>query len=288
MKRAQPEVRHCALMYTDYRASRKEALKELSMSQKGNVDKGALLAALRKNGFALINFSEIGLSDEALIFAADKLGVGAPYVPEYFNRMGGCERSRRGIATIRSNTVGTHAGFQSHRQQEMHVDGTLNELGEINTTILACCTPAIIGGFTIVGNCLALLNSIRQKNLLLVEALFNERALTRSAVSFGGESTTGPIFGRKRGYVFTRFSCDNTSKWNFGKVDNLSDAFHSCAMEMGYHSPYVIAFAMKSLQALVLCNSRVCHARSAFQDSSLAPRTMKRMIFKPDLLQILM
>jgi hypothetical protein len=233
-------------------------------------------------GFALIDSGHESINEKGLVRLAEILKLGKPFVPAHY---AGTENiyDSYGFNTITSKrpdvTPITQRAFYSTLNQELHVDGTLQSLGEIPTSLLACKKPAIEGGETIIFNAVGAFVYIVEQRPELATPLLDERCLIRTNVNRSEMSSSGPAFGFKGKQLLSRFSIDNTSKWQFEDVPLLREAFEWLVKLAQPGSPFYTEFRLQSGEILLIANDRISHGRRAFRDKFRARRTMIRGLF---------
>ncbi|RBW46535.1 hypothetical protein DS885_07740 [Psychromonas sp. B3M02] len=244
-------------------------------------------ATFYRQGFVLIDTSSINGKDKiSPVATALNLGNAATtyYNKTYFDY----KLTTDNLAVIGDlpNRKGkiNHEGFESNNAQGLHVDGTIEPLGSIQTSLLYCKQPAKIGGESIVFNLMGAINDLAKNDLSLIQPLFDPNALKRASTYEGiNESHTGPILGyhpeTKR--LIARFAINITCQWQegFNKVPGLERTINRLIAMAEEGSPYTAKFQLQSETLLVMDNSRICHGRAAYTDCPTKPRTMIRGIY---------
>jgi hypothetical protein len=230
----------------------------------------------RNLGFAILKWSG-SLNDILLRDIATELGLGSAYIPPVYGH-DPVGFSSSGVATLVHMQRGLHDGFSSTIEQPVHVDGTLDPIGEVHTTLLGCVSPAATGGDSVLFNAVAALQQVPMQRRFRI-ALLDERALLRTA-SIGGETAVGPVFGEVRGSLCTRFSIDATSRWQVEAVPNLRHALHILRCNALTSGRYSAHYQLHAGELLYIANSKIAHGRTAFTNSASKQRCYKRMIFK--------
>ncbi|MEU8216756.1 TauD/TfdA family dioxygenase [Micromonospora taraxaci] len=240
-------------------------------------------------GFTLIEADRPPQQDDLLAFA-NRLGLGEPFVPPLYRRPGTVQVAASGVSQLSAAGVGAGAPMHpatSTVGQGWHVDGTLQELGEVRTSLLLCVRPAATGGESRLFNATAAFLDLAESDPAAAAALMAPDVLARTATVNGcDDSTTGPAFAVIDGQLLTRYARTHTDRWlpsatdDPGAVDRALARLDELA-EPG--SPYYLQFTMSAGQGLVFANSRICHGRAPYTDHPDQPRTLLRALFTTDL-----
>jgi hypothetical protein len=164
--------------------------------------------------------------------------------------------------------------------QLFHVDGLLEPLGGIKTTILHCLTQAHSGGGTeLLFSCDAF-TELAETDEDAAQSLLGPAALTRFATI--SESTpdrlrtTGPAFGWVDGTLVTRFSDGPTELWNIQENLDLQralDYLRGPAIET-----HRVQLRLEPGEMLIFRNDRVSHRGCAYQNGA-HPRRLTRSMY---------
>ncbi len=231
-------------------------------------------------GFALVELPDTAI-DTVMSMARD-LSLGEPYVPpQYHGGAGLYDSTGFNYIQRKDESVGdgVHRGFSTSQSQALHVDGTLEPIGRVRTSLLVCCQPAHRGGETRIFDAVGAVAYLTRYGLSSVAPLFDPECLRRSDVGRSQSSRLGPVFAFAGDELLTRFSVDNTSTWMVESVDGLQDSLEmllECAIP---GSGLFISFRLESRQCLLLANDRVAHGRAAYVDGYGLPRRMLRGLF---------
>ncbi|WP_405361768.1 TauD/TfdA family dioxygenase [Kitasatospora sp. NBC_00085] len=164
--------------------------------------------------------------------------------------------------------------------QQFHVDGLLEPLGGIKTTVLHCLEQAHTGGETeLFFSCEAFLKlSVADEEAAL--SLQHPAALTRFATIAVADPArlraTGPAFGRVDGELATRFSDGTTELWNTSGNSALQralDYLRGPALEA--HSARI---RLAPGEMLIFRNDRVSHRGCAYRNGD-RPRRFTRSMY---------
>ncbi|MEW2472028.1 TauD/TfdA family dioxygenase [Streptomyces sp. NPDC046994] len=164
--------------------------------------------------------------------------------------------------------------------QLFHVDGLLEPLGGIKTTILHCLTQAHSGGETeLFFSCDAFME-LSATDRGAAQSLLDPAVLTRFATI--SESTparlrvTGPAFGWVDGNLATRFSDGPTELWNISENPELQralDYLRGPALET-----HRVQVRLAPGEMLIFRNDRVSHRGCAYQNG-VHPRRLTRSMY---------
>jgi alpha-ketoglutarate-dependent taurine dioxygenase len=240
-----------------------------------------------RQGFVLIDTSSIENKDKVSpVAAALKLGKAATtaYNKKYFNyKLTTDNMAVIGDLPNRKGNI-NHEGFESNNAQGLHVDGTVEPLGAIQTSLLYCKQPAKVGGESIIFNLMGAISQLAKTDMSLIQPLFDHNAFKRASTYEGiNESHTGPVLGYhpKTQRLIARFAINITCQWEegFKKVPGLEKSIKQLFEMAKEGSPYSAKFQLESGTLMVMDNSRICHGRAAYKDCALQPRTMIRGVY---------
>lgn len=236
---------------------------------------------LDAHGFAVVAMAEPGPPDAILASLSAALGLGDPYVPALYRYAETVDYSAP-YSDIRSDPDNGHPGFSTTAGQVWHVDGLLDEIGEIKTTVLFCVRAAHRGGDTLLFNSVAAFAELRDKDPGAAEALLSPSALNRrSTLPNIDVNATGPVFSvDERGDLITRFTDNETCTWDFsvGPPGGLHRAL--AFLRAATDNPrYRLAVRLAPGQALVFRNDRLSHGRQPYEDRPDARRHLVRALY---------
>lgn len=238
-------------------------------------------------GFALVAADQpTGPGD--LLALAGQLGLGEPFVPPLYRRPGTVHVGSGGVSEL---SVTTHAGAPWHPAtsaggQGWHVDGTLQPLGEVRTSLLLCVRPAAQGGDSTLFNATGAFVELARRDPTAAVSLMAPDVLVRTAtVNQCDDSCAGPAFGVADGQLLTRYARTNTDRWQSTSGDSTAiDRALAVLDELATPgSPYYLRLQMTAGQGLVMANSRICHGRTPYTDDPNQRRLLLRALFTADL-----
>jgi hypothetical protein len=213
-------------------------IKVSKASDENDASLNNLVNIYNEKGFAIFEIDSSELSCEFIRLFSRSLCLGEPYVPARYLMNDTVNLYKIGINTIsthidgrpinqstRTNQKINHA-FATTNEQRLHVDGTLEEIGLLKTSIIACITPAYSGGETVIFNSASAFVELAKHDIDAAISLFNPQCLKRMDLVHG-DFYTGPVFSIKNGELCSRFSLDSTSCWKDGlnSVKNLDKAY---------------------------------------------------------------
>lgn len=259
-----------------------QCVKNLSKNEKRQ-----LSMKYHQAGFVIFKLMNDKASDESLLDLARNLQLQDPFVPNIYNNQKGVYNSN-GVNLIEINQ-GYHRAFQTGNSQDLHSDGTLEEIGKVKTSILLCVSPASKGGETTIFNSVAafneMVNDIRIKSK--VKSLLHSKALRRVAVNGNGQDSIGPAFSIDNKELISRFSLDNTSDWQYGfrNVPNLKEAFTIMGQKVDSNSPFYIETMLKENEGIIMANNKIAHGRKKYTNGN-RKRKMLRGLFEGEIIDI--
>jgi hypothetical protein len=217
-----------------------------------------------------------------LMALAHRLGLGAPFTPPIYRGSGHTSSDGVSALTVAGDVQPGAHPFQNRDSQALHCDGTVQQLGQIATTLMICVRPARSGGVTILFDALAAFGELAIEDPAVADQLVHPQALVRTSDLADHPFTAGPAFGYHRGRMVTRYSRQPTDTYHPRRAEDqpaLDRAlrFLDDAAQPG--SPHRCEFSLAAGQALLLANDRVCHGRTAYQDDPMAPRMVLRALF---------
>ncbi|MEU5212387.1 TauD/TfdA family dioxygenase [Streptomyces sp. NPDC020742] len=236
---------------------------------------------LEERGFAVVTMPDPGPPDAELMSLAAALQLGNPYIPALY-RYAEAKDYSAAYSHIRSDTKDRHPGFSTTAGQAWHVDGLLDDIGDIRTTILYCIHAAHRGGETLLFNSLAAFAELRKTDPAAAEALLSPRALNRrSTLPAIDVSATGPVFAvDEAGNLLSRYTDNDTCTWNFsvGTPGGLRRAL--AFLRTASDNPrYRLAISLAPGEALIFRNDRLSHGRRPYEDRPDARRHLVRALY---------
>jgi alpha-ketoglutarate-dependent taurine dioxygenase len=240
-----------------------------------------LVHNLDEHGFVRVTMTEPGPPDAKLATLSAALRLGEPYIPALY-RFVETKDYATSYSDIRSGTTDGHPGFSTTAGQAWHVDGLLDDIGDIKTTILYCVRAAHRGGETLLFNSLAAFTELRDSDPAAAEALLSPEALNRrSTIPTIDVNATGPVFSvDEEGELIARYTDNETCTWNFsaGPPGGLQRAL--TFFRAATHDPrYRLGIHLAAGQALIFRNDRLSHGRQSYEDIPSARRHLVRALY---------
>ncbi|MFJ8478466.1 TauD/TfdA family dioxygenase [Kitasatospora sp. NPDC094011] len=239
---------------------------------------------VRQVGFAVVDVAEEPTEQHLTLLAA-RLGLGDPFVPPIYRRPGTVAVAHSGVSTLTATADGIAHPAVSAGGQGLHVDGLLQPIGTVRTSVLLCAQPAAKGGVSTLFNATAAFWHLAGADPQAAETLMGSAVLTRTAnVNGSTDRAAGPAFAVVDGQLLTRYSRDGNDTWTAAPgrdaaLERALDAMEALA-EPG--SPFAARLTLAAGHGLIFANSRLCHGRTPYQDDPTAPRRMLRGLFTQD------
>lgn len=277
---SQPD--NCLLALSDYRNI--DIDDKIHADKKGDDHLRAIIQdRLEKYGFAVVRVGNPDPNRNDILDIASLLNLGKPFIPPYFKNFCDSIEVQHGINTISANQLDSpHTAFGTGKEQALHVDGTLQRIGDIKTTIVLCNTPSNAGGLSTIFNSTAAFAKLLHQRQNWAAAMLDGRALERFASHDRENPYVGPVFSFVDGGLVTRYSVDDVSSWengfkNIKYLKNAYDFFKSLAYE---RSPFYKELLLERGEMLIMANSRISHGRTGYVDGGNSQRKMYRALFE--------
>lgn len=243
----------------------------------------AVLDEYYQRGFALFELDLEGRDPATVLHDfTQALKLGDPFVPPLYQFSNSTLYDERGMSTLAPvpGDESLHPVFGSTDALELHTDGTLQQIGEVPTSVLFCVSPADRGGATTVFQAVQAFLELQDQQPALAAALLDERALTKHAsVNGSKEVCRGAVFAYRDGELMTRYSVTDRDHWNDDEVTGLADAKNALAGLAGWNTPYFHQITLRRGQGIILANDKVSHGRTGFSNSPHQARHMLRVLF---------
>ncbi|GAB3502045.1 TfdA family taurine catabolism dioxygenase TauD [Amycolatopsis cihanbeyliensis] len=240
-----------------------------------------LVWSLEQYGFVVAALAEAGPPEAQITALSAVLGLGDPYIPALY-RYAEMKEYSASYSNIRSNPQDHHPGFSTTASQGWHVDGLLDKIGEIKTTILYCVRAAQQGGETLLFNSVAAFAELREEDPAAATALLSPDALKRrSTIPAMDMTSTGPAFSvDPDGNYITRYTDNDTCTWNFsadpvGALRAALDFLRAASEDPRYQR----SVRLSPGQALIFRNDRMSHGRRSYKDTPGARRHLIRALY---------
>ncbi|TIL31691.1 TauD/TfdA family dioxygenase [Mesorhizobium sp.] len=221
--------------------------------------------------------------EAGILKLADFMMLGPTYTPSLYD----APTSEVYTQPAKFNHVGgpalkaDHPAFSTTVGLDLHTDGTLNPIGEVQTCILGCVTEAAEGGDSVLFRAAALAESLLAEGADWLEPLFDPGALRRhTTVGETLKHADGPVLLRSDGRIQSRYCATPRDEWRYGAVPGLAQARERFEEAMTNSPDFSMVFRLRAGQALVMCNSRISHGRTEFRDKPGCARHMVRALFR--------
>ncbi|MCP9211499.1 TauD/TfdA family dioxygenase [Streptomyces sp. NEAU-Y11] len=240
------------------------------------------VARYRLNGFALVQFTPEECGEDTVEHLAQALELGEPFVPPLYTKAGYASPRVSSISAPEVQEDSRHPHFETTVGQDLHCDGTLQDIGVIKSAVLLCCSQGAEGGESFVFNAHAAFAELLDTDPAAARALTSPGVLVRRATFNGSdEANRGPAFAVIGDRLVCRYCVDATDRWETSAVDDPVAAgrgleFLRSARQEG--SPYSLRFTLAEGQAIVMDNTRISHGRSKYRDGPGRRRRLLRSL----------
>lgn len=266
-------LRYISSMYQDYRLA--AATERIPHSCCEEPD--ACIEKIRQFGFAILAATDVDAVERIRRIAA-LLCLGKPHTPVLYRNLD--IPGNAPFVDIKQDDNG-HPGFNTYAGQPLHVDGLLDPIGSIRTSVLHCVRPATAGGDTLLFNAVGLWMDYLQDGGTMVLA-GDDVLLRRSTLPGVEREVVGPAFLElpERGWV-TRFSDGPTDHWQSppGHEDDLRHALAYFREHAGRNGPRRTTLRLEAGETLVLRNDLLSHGRTPFRDGQGKRRHLIRALY---------
>ncbi|MBQ1026072.1 TauD/TfdA family dioxygenase [Micromonospora sp. C95] len=237
----------------------------------------------RRHGFCIVQLQPGTADEQSLSSLAEALRLGNPFVPPLYRLNGNTPSavSRISAGLNASTQDATHPSFGRSSGQRLHTDGTLQDIGQIRTTLLLCQSVGRTGGDTRLFNATAAYAELLTADLPAALALATPGSLVRRATVNGSDDfNAGPAFAVVDGQLVTRYSLTDTDRWEVPSGISADDLWRAVAYleRCAEDSAVYREFRLEPAQVLVLANARLSHGRTAYTDDPQQPRCMFRTL----------
>lgn len=214
------------------------------------------------------------------------LSLENPYTPILYRGSNqGRFSSVPGFNDVGGQAMGNaHPSFSAEGALDLHIDGTLEPIGEIATAMLLCLQNAASGGETLIIRTAAAIETLWQAcgahERAKLSALFDARALRRwETVNGGREFCDGPVFAAAgAGQFLGRYCVSPRDEWRYDAVDGLAGA-RARLDEWLQEAGEIVEIALAPGELLLMNNRRVSHGRNEFTSPPNKPRHLLRGLY---------
>lgn len=266
------------LHHSDYRDALARRVFSFRSVERNRVD---VLCHLDKFGFSVIDLSATsGSPSDRIAKVATLLRLGQPYCAALYRA---ARRFNSEYTDIRDSGDQDHKAFSTRAELGFHVDGLLEPIGCVKTSLLYCVQPARAGGDTVVLNSVGLFAALQRTNAAAAKTLLKSDVLIRKStlVEYSAQAI-GPAFScTADGALLTRYSDGATEVWNAAAADerDFQRAIDFFRSQSKYDGEWRISIHLGASECLVLCNDRVSHARTRYESDVHSQRHMVRALY---------
>jgi len=245
---------------------------------------GLIVDRYQRHGFAIMRLESPTLTEQTLMDLAESMCLGEPFIPPLYTLNGNQapKVSRISAARNAGTTDADHPSFGRAVGQELHSDGTLQDIGFVKASLLLCETPAAEGGDTTLFNSSKAFAELAEVDLAAARALATPGSLVRQAnVNGCTDANRGPAFTAVDGGLLSRYSVTDTDSWAVPDgvpEENLRRGIDFLAAAAGPPSRHYLQLRLDRGQAIVFDNTRISHGRTAYSDSGTRHRCMYRSL----------
>jgi hypothetical protein len=245
---------------------------------------GRIVWRYARHGFAIIQVESPNLTENTLVSIAGSLCLGEPFVPPLYTRNGNdaAKVSRISAARNAGTVDADHPSFGRTVGQELHCDGTLQDIGFVKASLLLCESPAADGGDTMLFNSSAAFAELTETDLRAAMALATSGSLVRRATINGcTDVNRGPAFTVHDGRLMSRYSVTHTDSWavpDHVAAEDLYRGVEFLASAGRPGNPYYLQLRLDGGQAIVFDNTRISHGRTPYRDSPYRHRCIYRSL----------
>ncbi|HEY7644135.1 MAG TPA: TauD/TfdA family dioxygenase [Hyphomicrobiales bacterium] len=243
------------------------------------VEKSTIVHQIESFGFVVIDLKYLRTSQANRIkYVENIFNLGEPYIPRLYRN-----RTEYKYVDVANKETGTHPAFTTSNDLAFHVDGLLEPIGHIRTSILYCISPATYGGRTQILNSTGIFLYLSAIDKDVASVLMEEDILLRrSTLPDVSEQSVGPAFqfDEARG-VICRYSDGETEVWspNATNREIFATAIAFFRTRSKDDNRWRISVQLKEDQCLILRNDKVSHGREAFVDEGKNRRHMIRSVY---------
>lgn len=234
-----------------------------------------------ENGFAIFDTGNDLVTPEYLERFSFDLGLEKPIVPGVYANIDSFS-TEKGFNRITNKKIDRleHKAFRTTSSQNLHVDGTLEQIGLIKTTLLFCLNQGISGGENNIFNSVGAFYNFLISDFERAKLFFENKTLRRYS-HLNNLEYIGPAFKIVNNKIISRFSFDNTSDWNYGfkNIDGLKDSYLYFMENYVYNDSYHTTIKLNPGQGIIMANDKIAHGRNEFIDSESTQREMIRGLF---------
>lgn len=263
---------------------------EISNIKKIDMDsKKAIFNKIKHYGFSIVKIKDVRIDQNIMTEFSNNLSLGNPFISPYYRGFSGGIEVHSGINTIgKSESNGdiqeniTHDAFSTNKEQKLHVDGTVQKIGHVKTSIVLCHTKAKQGGLSTFFNSSAAFYSLFKHDQKAALAMMDNKALSRAVDTDKNNPYTDSVIAVNNTGIISRFSLDRMSNWQTGfrKVKHLKKAYDFFVEHINEGSPFYRELLLNEGEAVIISNSRISYGRTSYVSYPQKERKMYRALYE--------
>lgn len=236
-----------------------------------------------EHGFVVLELLRGDYEPKELIQLGLTLKMGMPFVPPLYSN--GDYRSHMVCKVSVENDLSepSHPSFQRAVGLDLHVDGTLQKIGLVKSSMLLCKSPAAKGGYTTIFNSSGAFSEIIEKDPAAAKALMTHGVLVRQAnINNCQDINSGPAFQIQNGEIIAAYSISQTDSFVTVKGVNEADLQRGINLMKNLSAPngkYFTKVRLLKGHVLIIANTKVCHGRTPYYDNDKYHRCLFRGLY---------
>ncbi|EHR52425.1 Taurine catabolism dioxygenase TauD, TfdA family [Saccharomonospora marina XMU15] len=237
-----------------------------------------------RHGFAVVRVLAGPLNEDTVLRLAGELGLDKPFIPPLYTRGGRAAPPVSRIATppVAPPSGAVHPGFETRNGQDLHCDGTLQDIGQVKAVILLCVAQGLSGGTTSLFNAHGAVAELLDHDPEAAKALTAPGLLQRQATINGStEAVATPVCTVQDGQIVCRYCVSTTDRWvlpDGPELRTVQRGLEFLDLARRESSPHLLRFVLGAGHALILDNTRLSHGRDPYQDDDRHRRLLYRSL----------
>lgn len=251
----------------------------------GPDDETEIRRRYRDQGFCIVELADVAATPETLSDLGVAMRLGEPFIAPLY-RLGSAKPdpvARISAGGNAGTALAVHPSFGRTVGQNLHTDGTLQEIGYLKAAILLCQQPALEGGETMLFNTTAAFAELMALDPDAGVTLTTPGTLVRKAnINGSTDENRGPVVAVIDGELVGRYSTTATD--SVAVPDGVDEEALRRGMEFLAEAArpggrHYVELTLSAGQAIVFDNTRISHGRMAYLDAPDQPRCIYRMLF---------
>lgn len=231
-------------------------------------------------GYCVIKLSHHIIRRETILSLAELLNLGPPFLPPlYVND----HHSNQNITRISYSYNQDHPSFHKCTDIPLHTDGTLQKIGMIKTSIIACSQQGSSGGENTIFHATEAFANLILKNFEAASTLLLPGTLIRKAnINNSHEQNILPVFSIQDDELFSAYSITKTDSFQpnaFSNPKKFFAALKYLRIASCVGSSYYREIRLQEGYVLLLANHKLSHGRKKFLNSQNHERLIYRALF---------